>query len=176
MKLSLIIFNLHSSIFKLFRERASFGFTLIEILIVIGIIGIVATSTVAIFTRFNQQQAITIASKNIRNDLAEAKSYALSHVVINCETGILVGYRLRNLSNRTYTLQEICDLPPPGGTPDYLNVRFSAKELPPNVVFDGNFTIDFNILQGGATVGSVRLRNESGGDETISITAEGVIQ
>jgi prepilin-type N-terminal cleavage/methylation domain-containing protein len=165
------------------------GFSLIEMLVVIGVIGIMATSTVAIFTRFNQQQNITIAQKNLKNDLAEAKSSALSHIVTRCNTdpgnfpGVLIGYQVTfNVSARTYSLQEVCDLNSVAG-PDQtpLTPAIKTKTLPNNINFvsapQTSAYIRFYALSGGSSGGIVTITNAaSTGNLIINVTADGVIQ
>lgn len=143
---------------------------------VIAIVGILATSTMVVFKRFNQQQNITIAAKDMRTALAEAKANAASNVVRNCTSsvGSLRGYRLFQASATTYSLQEIC-LPNGTSTETFTNVR-AAKSLPSGVSFSPSFTqIRFNVLTGASSGGSVSIT--SGGTPiVISVSAQGVIQ
>jgi prepilin-type N-terminal cleavage/methylation domain-containing protein len=87
------------------------GFTLIEILIVIAVIGIISSGSFVVLTKFSKQQGINIAHENLKNTLNEAKSSAQSNVVSKCTAGILVGYQVEfnNLdSTAPYNLKEIC--------------------------------------------------------------------
>lgn len=171
---------------------SNLGFSLIELLVVMGIIGILSTTTVAVFSRFNQQQNITIASKNVRNDLAEAKANALSQVVVRCKEaseagpldspGILRGYQItfNHPLTRNYSLREVCELnTSPPGILTVLPTIIKTKTLPTGVSFDTSTSayIRFFSLTGGSTGGAVVLTSSSVTEPLgIEVSSEGVIQ
>lgn len=169
----MIFFN-----FKSFK-RFSKGFTLIELLIVIAVVGIMAAGFSTVFTRFNQEQSLGIATDNLKNDLAQARSYAQSNVdVIKCsdpEAGIiLVGYRLVNIGSSEYQLQQICKNS--AGELDPVNIG-NPKKLPSGVTISGGFMIRFNILNGGITSGNIMLKKGNGDPiKVVEVDSSGVIR
>lgn len=159
-------------------------------LVVIGVIGILASTTVAVFNRFNRQQNLGIAHKAIKNDLAQAKSYAVSHVIFRCKNpsdpgfivgvdtaGVLVGYMFSpNVSGRNYSIQERCRRTSDNTVVTTYTVI--TKPLPTTIDFvAGSSNITFNPLAGGATNGRITITSSaSTGNIDINVNPEGVIQ
>lgn len=175
------------------KKNTILGFTLIELIIVMGLVAFLATMGVVIFGDFNKRQNLNIANNNIQNTLAQAKSFALSHVVNStsdtedCDTEntdpalreILVGYDVQFNTDDTYVVREIC-LQSDGTTEVYTNVS-KLQYLPPAIEFDQAHTdsnIRFFVLTGGAG-GTYRIQfRETEGDRerAIQVTPEGVIR
>lgn len=157
------------------NKTNSNGFSLVEMLVIIGVIGIIASTTVAVFTRFNRQQNLGIAHKAIKNDLAQAKSYALSQVVRNCTAGVLIGYEMYRVTTSTYNIREVCQPALASGNDRIWPVD---KPLPSNVTFSNSFNIRFVVLSGGSpTGGSITLTSDGRSLPAIIVTnPEGVIQ
>lgn len=166
-------------------KHSRLGFTIIELLVVIAVIGIIATTTVAVFTRFNQQQNITIAAKDLNTALAEAKSDAISHVVINCNNtvGSLRGYRvvLNNPSTDRYSIQEVCRTIANPTVHTYMQVK--SYTLPSGVHFSSSSSpwVIFKVLGGGIEYSSssnviIVLTNSSQTKTITVVNPSGVIQ
>ena len=84
------------------------GFTLIEILVGMAIILILSSASYFGFVSFSRSQNLNIARDNLRNTLNEARSRALSQVVVNCSPNqTLFGHQIRFYSTY-YEIEEVC--------------------------------------------------------------------
>lgn len=157
------------------------GFTLLELLVVMGIIALIATATSVTFGNFARTQNINIAFDNVQSALAEAKSKSQSQVVVNCDesTGILAGYQVSfDTSNSQYSLEEVCDEGDPSNPVIYL---IKTTSLPGDVMFSAATpSIRFLVLTGESTIsggGSITISNgDSDLDQSIEVTTSGVIR
>ena len=160
-------------------KKASYGFNLIEILVTIGLISIIVTSSYVVFTRFNRQQAISTAYENLKNTLNEAKSNASSQVVKDC-TNILVGYQISFFTDPSrYSLYEICQVP--GESPTAIIPPVKTITLPEGITLDYSRPQDFvrflilsnNVLNSGR----ITLTNGNASqNKIIDVSPEGVIE
>jgi len=175
------------------KIKNKFGFTLIELLLAMGIIAFLATASVAILGNFNRKQSIKIAHDDVKNALAQAKSYALSQVKsVNCDTTNpdesfreeLKGYELRfdlitDPDKHSYALFEICESPSGSNRIKVIDA-IKTYYLPDDIFFASDpGPIGFKVLQGGATSPSkiIIIRTEDGSQSTtISVNQNGVIK
>jgi len=58
------------------------GFTLVELLITIGIMGILTAAIIPSFDGFGKRQALTNASESLRSDISSAQNKAVSGVAV----------------------------------------------------------------------------------------------
>lgn len=94
-------------------KKANFGFTLIEMLIVIAIIGILFSLGFAMYYRFNRAQKVEQAVLELKTELTHARERALSGMKL-CEgtfDGILVEFRDESgiPSEDYYKISASCD-------------------------------------------------------------------
>lgn len=61
-------------------KSPAFGFTLVELLIVIAVIGILAASSIPVFSSYTSSQRLSQTAKNVKNDLRSAQNRAISGV------------------------------------------------------------------------------------------------
>lgn len=136
------------------------GFTLLELLVVFGIIGILTGISIASYSTFNNTQSLQSAVRDVQNMLSTAKSRAISQVKPDvCGEAPLSGYQVV-FSNPSYTLQVVC-----GDT----NHIIKTQSLPMGVSFAGGSaaTVFFAISQGTSAPSVVTL---SGYGKTKNIT------
>jgi prepilin-type N-terminal cleavage/methylation domain-containing protein len=155
-------------------NKANLGFTLIELLIVIAVLGVIMTTSVITFSRFNNTQNLNIAYDDVRNALSEAKSNANSQVVIKC-TGELQAYEVVfDTANKRYSLREVCTVPiadPIVKTYTLPKGNISFRSIP------ASGYVRFNTLTGVSSGGRVVLTNGTPSqDKTITVEASGVIR
>lgn len=118
--------------------RFSKGFTLIELIIVISIVAVIATSGVAAFIQYSRSQTLDLARNEVVSMLNTARSQAQSQVIPNdCTSNSIQGYRVRfdrNAQDATlvdFILEAVCNLP--GGGIQTFSI--STKTLPKNIAF-----------------------------------------
>lgn len=149
------------------------GFTLIEVIISIAIIGIISSTTVVTFNRFSSRQNLNIAYDDVKNALSEAKSNSASQVIISC-TENLLGYEVVfNAVNKTYSINEACSQP-------LADPVVKTYKLPSGINFNNNVSppsIMFNTLTGGSNGGSVTLTNGTASqNKSIMVESTGIIK
>jgi prepilin-type N-terminal cleavage/methylation domain-containing protein len=153
------------------------GYTLLEILITLTIIGLIFGFGYVGFREFSQRQALTGLARSIKGDLRLAQELALAGKKpddIKCDSPqVLNGYYFRRNSNANYTIEASCS----GGTSEIKSVNLPA---------DINFTslsinpILFKILGEGnnisdsATITLTQIN--TGNTGTITITSGGEIK
>lgn len=163
-------------------KNKSNGFTIIEILVVISVMGIISALGIAGFSKYNDIQLVQTAANDIANTLNLAKSRALSQVKegSNCGTSSdLIEYRVRFFvtgSADRYRLRISCV----DGTSDIL-----LKFLPKNVTFvecppapcTSPLIFSFPVLKGGVeTAGQIVINGPGGLTKTIDVSLTGEIK
>lgn len=88
------------------------GFTVMELLVVMGVIIILFSIGLAAFNRFNRRQVVEQVTRNLESDLRLAQSKAVAQEKPGgwCDGAgeTLVGYRLRFTSETQYVIEAIC--------------------------------------------------------------------
>ena len=83
------------------------GYTLIEILVTLSIVGIIFAAGYANFREYARRQAVVSGARQVQGDLRLAQEYALSgRKPSGCS--ILDGYQFRFTSAREYGLYAVC--------------------------------------------------------------------
>jgi len=94
--------------FTIISKACVRGFTIIELLITISILGLLLTIGLVYYQDFNRRQAVVQAAKELKNNLRLAQSMALSGEKPTGCSGTLEGYRVDFVVD-SYSLSAICD-------------------------------------------------------------------
>lgn len=149
------------------------GFTLLELVVVAGLMVLLTTASVAGYRTFNTRQIVITTGKEMLVDLrqAQAKMTAGIKKAPGCESARLVGYRVQTTAALTgYTLAEVYQTNCYSGGPTY---QTEAVTLPTGLRFANAFSVTFLGLSGGATFSgasplTLRLCNSNCGSGALS--------
>ena len=107
------------------KIHASYGFTLIELMVVVAFIGILTSLGIAAYSSYNSSQEVQSSTANVQSMLNTAKSRSLTQVIpSSCGANPVTAYELDvTLGGQTYTLYADC------GTKQSI----TTNSLPPDV-------------------------------------------
>jgi len=88
--------------------KKSFGFTLIEILVSAVVIVMLTGGGLAAYLDFNNRQILDTATDELRNNLRQARGWAMAGRKMAGCNGSLIGYQFRFLSGNQYQIQLNC--------------------------------------------------------------------
>jgi prepilin-type N-terminal cleavage/methylation domain-containing protein len=159
------MFNFQFSIFKK-NPNSSGGFTLIELIVVITVIGILSTVGVASFVEYSRTQIVRTAVAEYVTILNTARSRTFSQVKPSaCTDKIMDGYTVTVTSESTYEFRAECG---------DANPLVELKTLPPTLTFSEPFpSYFFHLLTGGVTGFGNTTISGYGRSEVITVTAAG---
>lgn len=149
------------------------GYTLIELIVVIAIMGLLVGASIAGFNTLNQRQTVLSAGREVLSIMRTAQQRAISGQKPTSGTcDQLLGYSVKGTVNSdTYTLNTVClnsDVPS--------TAIMQSYKMANGVIFVSTFTTQFNVQTGGAggSIGDVQLKN-SVHTYTINISSAGDI-
>lgn len=173
----------HYSLFK--DSYSSFGFTVIELLVVFSILAILSTIGIASFSSYANSQKLRSATLDISTMLQQARSQSQTQVKPNsCD--VFEGYKVQIccvpsgsncptcLSQDNYELDAVCANAPNG-------LLISSGTFTSGVSIDTNGTtqrmFQFIPITGGVVSGGqIKIDGASSQTQTIKVSATGVIQ
>lgn len=158
------------------------GFTLIEMMVVVTIMGLLVGGGVAAYTRFNERQEITqgvtkfvsdLRGVQKRADVGERPDDSVFAPSEDCD--ILEGYRVFSTGGTTATVEAQCHDNNDNAT---ILVTVDQLVLGPGLIFGGSFDMTFEVVSAGVinapeTVIINHISNGSGA--TITVNASGGI-
>ncbi len=160
------------------------GYTLIEILVGLTIVGLLFGVGYANFRAFSQRQIVKDAAKNIQGDLRLTQGMALAgqkpdDPLCNSPLNTLIGYNFTILSPSTYEIRATCS----GGSASSANKTIT---LSPGASFSSPFPspnpILFKVLGNGTNISdgqTVTIKIVQDGtlnESTVSVSSGGQIQ
>ncbi len=148
------------------------GYTLIEIIIVVTIIGLLTGASIAGFNTLNQRQTVLSAAKEVISVMRTAQQRANAGILPSAPCDSLAGYSVKGTVNSSaYTLNVICSS---GGVREETQVK--SYSMASGVTFTSTFDITFNVLTGGAggSLGDLKVKS-SAYTFTFNINAAGDI-
>ena len=148
------------------------GFTLIEMLVVVGIISTLTSLGIASYSSYNASQTVGSNATNVATQLGSARSQAISQVVpASCGANVLTGYQVNiTVNSQQYTVSAVC------GTPPTQQV-VSTNKLPPNLTFGAGSTatVFFSVASGSVASIATIYVNGYGKTKTITVSKIGNI-
>ena len=89
-------------------SHKSFGFTLIEIILSIGVLAIITGGAYVALIQFSRSQSLNSDYLSLKNTLNLTKSNASSQIVTCSSNQTLFGYRVIPLTDKSYKIDEVC--------------------------------------------------------------------
>lgn len=129
-----------------------YGYTLIELVIAIAIMGLMVGASIAGFNTLNKRQTVLNAGKEVMSAMRVAQQRASSGTK---PTGCtqLYGYSVKaTINTSTYSLSTVCS---------NATTVIKTYQLPTGVTFVSTFTTQFNVQTGGASgsIGNISVRS-----------------
>lgn len=155
------------------KSKACNGFTIVEVLIVIVIIGMIMVVGSVRFREFSQRQAVVNAKRMILSDLRAAQSDATSGRKPDTCTDTLTGYSFDRINSTTYEIYALCGSP---------SVLIKRATVPGGITF--TMTIEpliFRSVSQGTNlttgqVSTITIVNSGVNSDTIEIRPSGEIR
>jgi prepilin-type N-terminal cleavage/methylation domain-containing protein len=148
------------------------GYTLIELIVVIALIGLMTGASIAGFNTLNQKQIVTTGGKELASVLRTAQNRAVSGIKptgVTCTT--LLGYRVTGTANGSaYSLDVVCNN---GGAPVVTTIK--TYNLPVNITFSASIAPTFGVLTAGVSGSGDMVIRSSVHTYTIRVNATGDI-
>jgi prepilin-type N-terminal cleavage/methylation domain-containing protein len=144
------------------------GFTIIELLLVIALIGMVSAIGISTFIGYSRAQSLQQAAADFAGTLNTAKSKAYSQVNA-CNSGALDGYSVITAAN-SYSLYIVCS---------GVSTRLTNPPTLTNITIAPARTVFFPVLSGGASGvaanGTSFIFSMSGLTKTVIVNTAGII-
>lgn len=135
------------------------GYTLIELLIVITIMGLLVGASIAGFNTLNQRQTVLSAGKEVISLMRTAQQKSASGVKPAGTCDQLLGYSvIGTINTGVYSLNSVCN-----NSGSITTTKIKSAALASGVTFNSTFTVLFNTLTAGAsgTVGDIKVKTAS---------------
>lgn len=166
------------------KSRLQSGFTFIELLVVVGTIGLLSTLGIASFVSYSRTQAINSAAFDVVTTFNLAKSRSRTQVkplTGNCSNLVLEGYLVRIVNNVTYQMEVTCEgssYVVSDGTKQLPNaqtgqpITFSAASIGKTFLFK---VLSGSVQLAGGAANDTVVMNGYGITKTITVYANGKI-
>jgi prepilin-type N-terminal cleavage/methylation domain-containing protein len=131
------------------HNRSVYGFSLIELLVVVAIMAVILGSSIAGYNQFNETQKLKQAALTLKNNLRYAQEKALSSSkpegITDC--GTFVGYRMTvtGAGALSYSMNAVCN------NGSEITGPTGIYNLPQNVSFGNSAQILFQPLTKGVS-------------------------
>ena len=148
------------------------GFTLVELLVVVGLIAILSGGTIAGYTKFSDKQKVVAEAQKLKVNLRKAQAKMLSGVRPSGCKGMLIGYRIE-FNSTNYTIGADCQT---NGI-QYIETISLSSGITLSESFSGGNAITFKPLtQGASENGVITFTNSATGDSAaIQVVTSGDI-
>lgn len=148
------------------------GYTLIELIVVITIIGLLVGASIAGFNTLNKRQTLISSGKEVISLMRTAQQRAVSGIKPAGVCDRLMGYSVKGTINgSSYTLNYVCLV-----NGNLVTTQIRSYQLGQGVTFLSTFTVQFNVQTGGAggDLGDLQIKT-SAYTFTFNVNASGDI-
>lgn len=156
------------------KLKVNFGFTLVELILVISVGAIISLTGIAAFVKYSQSQSLDTAANELIDVFSLAKSRAFSQVKPPSCTGTLTGYEITlDTKDHQYSLDVVCSIS---------RVSIIAnKKLPPNITFKDPPSTDptsyfFPLFTGGVRRSGIITLEGYGRLKSLTVDSQGNIR
>jgi len=151
-----------------FHQRR-LGFTFIELLIVVAIMGVLTSIGVASYNNFNDKRVVENAAAELKSNLSSTQSKAVNNEKpTSCADKVLDGWYLEYINNSSYKTYAHCG----GEVTEYDSKKINLERA----TFDNNFgIIQFKVL-GGTNLSADLSIGFNSGLETVIVEQSGDIK
>ncbi len=168
---------------KIFNPPDSYGFTLVELIIVISVIAVLSIVGIAAFASYSRAQTLNAAAGDLAVMLNLAKSRAYSQIKpVACGSNLLEGYEVRICGGTTPTcitpsvsfeLNVKCGGFTPVSTANFSNSNLSfTSPIQPSV-----YSFFFPVLKGSVVgSGTITISNTFAETRMVTVDASGNIR
>jgi prepilin-type N-terminal cleavage/methylation domain-containing protein len=167
-----------------FKIKNFRGYTLIEILVALTVIGLLFSVGYANFRSFSQRQVVMDAAKNLQGDLRFTQQIALSgqkpaDAKCNSPANSLDGYNFTILTGSSYEIRASCSGGTPAAASKTINLISGATIASP---FPSPNPILFKVLGNGTNIGEGQtavikiVQTGTSNQTTVTVSSGGQIQ
>ncbi len=156
--------------------ETSYGFTLLELIVVFSVIAILSTIGIASFVAYSRSQSVQTAASNFALTLESAKSRASSQVKLDACSGALNGYQVdistSNPTKNAYSLNVLCPdvhLIQPITLPDNGNIKFDLGQTTTTSIL-------FPVLTGAVGGSGTIVLTGYGQSRWVCVDAKGIVK
>lgn len=151
--------------------RKRLGFSLIELIVVVGIVAFVSSFGFLLYQDYTRHQTVIQAAEKARTTLLRIRQKALSGEIPTGCIGLFLGYQFSCSSGSgNYTIKAVCSSSTP--TTD-------SVDLPGGVTFSACQTFQFNVLNAGTNLAAdqtISIAGFSGVSASFVVKKSGVVQ
>ncbi len=156
------------------------GYTLIEVLVSLTIVGLLFAVGFASFRDFSRRQAVASQVRQLRSDLRFTQELALSgKKPVTC-TGLLEGYNFNVVSNTSYKVEALCST----AGPDDIAIEVKSATLSPEMTLTTPSLnpVTFKVLGEGSNIPSGQsvtyqvILTATGYAQDVTVSATGEIK
>ncbi|MCM8787806.1 MAG: prepilin-type N-terminal cleavage/methylation domain-containing protein [Candidatus Omnitrophica bacterium] len=155
-------------IFSLRKKTKKLGFTLVELIVIVSILGLLTAVGVSSYNNFHQKRMVEKARDELKNNLRYIQGKAVNNQKPASCSAPLEGWGIKRKSNSSYVVYYNC------GGPDQEQSETSISPL----TLTPNFDVFFYTLGGTDLTGDIiiTISDDEGNNFGVQVTRQGDIK